>query len=157
MKKYSVVTIVFILSMLLAACAPAAAPTKAAAPANSAAAAKPTVDAAKKPAVAPPAGSTAVSDADKAAYEAVAKTVADSAGMTNYTWEAYQLPAGTTWDAVFQEYHDQLSKAGWAGKGSVTDITNGKVGVFADAEGYMFILAYVDNGGKVESLALFGN
>ena len=150
--------IVVVLSMILAACgAPAKAPAAAAQPANAAAASKPTADPAKKPAVTPPTGSTAVAEADKAPYEAVAKSVADAAGMTNYTWEAYQLPAGTTWDAVFAEYHDQLAKAGWSGKGSVTDITNGKFGVFADAEGYMFILIYVSSGDKVETLALFGN
>ena len=70
MKKKLFVLFVVLMSfsLWLTACGGAAAP-----------AAKATADPAKKPAVTAPGGAAPVAEADKAAYESVAKTVADAA------------------------------------------------------------------------------
>lgn len=137
-KLFTLFVIVMSLSVMLVACGGAAKP------------------AVKKPAVAAPAQAAPV--ADKSPYEAVAKQVAASAGIAegNYEWEAYEEAPETTWDDTFAYYNEQLTAAGWAGTGSVTDIENGKVGVFADTEGNKFVLIFVTTPEKAITLALFG-
>ena len=134
-KLFTLFVIVMSLSVMLVACgAPAAKP------------------AIKKPAVA----AKAPAVADKSPYEAVAKEVGTAAGLTEYEWEAYEEGPEVTWDDTLAYYNEQLTAAGWAGTGAVSDIENGKVGVFADAEGNKFVLVFVNAGEKAVTLALFG-
>jgi hypothetical protein len=75
----------------------------------------------------------ATSVAKNADWDKIAGDAAKALGFTNYTYEAWQLPANSTWDDTFKYYSDQMAAAGWAGQGSVQDFEGGKVGAFVNA------------------------
>jgi len=78
----------------------------------------------------PPAQAKAV--AGTADWDKVAASAATSLGFKSYVYEAWELPANSTWDDTFKYYNDQLKQAGWSGDGVTQDITGGKLGAWVD-------------------------
>ncbi|MDE3089103.1 MAG: hypothetical protein KGJ80_06940 [Chloroflexota bacterium] len=54
--------------------------------------------------------------------------VADAAGFTNFTYEASQLPAGSTWQDAFAYYSQQMTQLGWADKPTQDEFEDGRIG-----------------------------
>ena len=76
----------------------------------------------------------AKSVADTPEWDKVADTVAKAAGLKNYVYESWELPATATWDDTFKYYNDQLKAAGWSGDGQVQTYADGsKGGVWIDS------------------------
>ncbi len=147
-KRLSIMSVLLVaIAVALSACG-GSAPAPAAAPAAK--------GAVPKPAAQP--NSTAV--AKDANWDKIAGDAAKSLGFANYTYEAWQLPATSTWDTTFKYYSDQMAAAGWSGQGSVQDFEGGKVGAFVNADTktglVIFFLASSDGTKPAYDLAIFG-
>jgi hypothetical protein len=110
-----------------------------------------------KPAAQPNAkAATKTTDWDKVTAE-----VAKLLGFSNYVYEAWELPASTTWNDTFKYYSDQLASAGWSGQGVTQEFTGGTLGVFVDTTTktgiVIFFIASPDNAKPAYALAIFGN
>lgn len=73
------------------------------------------------------------------------------------TWEGWELPADTAWDAVLGYYDDKAAAAGWTSDaGSVKDIGGNKVAVFGKADGSRLAIIYLPQSDRVQVLAVAG-
>lgn len=103
-------------------------------------------------------GAVEMTAEEKAAVETVASAVAESAGLSGeFSYEAWTLPADTTWDTVLAYYDQQAVDAGWtADAAAVQEIENGNVALFGNEDGSMFVLVFVQGTDSVDVLALTG-
>jgi hypothetical protein len=110
---------------------------------------------AQAPQPAPPIGATqlpASADMDK-----LVASVANILGLTNTTYEGWQLPASSTWDDTFKYYSDQMVQAGWSGQGVTQDFSGGKVGVWTNtATQTALVIFYLAGNNSTYDLAIFG-
>jgi hypothetical protein len=67
-------------------------------------------------------------------WDKIAADAAKSFGFSDYAYEAWEVPATTTWDEIVKSYDDQMKQSGWSGQGVTKDISGGKVGVWMSAE-----------------------
>ncbi len=99
--------------------------------------------------------------AKNANWDKIAGDAAKALGFANYVYEAWELPANSTWDDTFKYYSDQMAAAGWGGQGTVQDFEGGKVGAFVHADTktglVVFFLASPDGTKSAYDLAIFGN
>ena len=106
----------------------------------------------------PPAQAKAV--AGTADWDKLAADAATSLGFKNYVYEAWELPANSTWDDTFKYYNDQLKQAGWSGDGVTQDITGGKLGAWVDpttSTGIVLVFVASPDGTKpAYDFAIFG-
>jgi len=96
-----------------------------------------------------------------ATWDKIAGDAAKALDFANYVYEAWELPANSTWDETFKYYSDQMAAAGWAGQGTVQDFEGGKVGAFVHTDTktglVIFFLASPDGTKSAYDLAIFGN
>ena len=57
---------------------------------------------------------------------------AQMAGLGDYVYEMFDLPATAVWDDVFKYYNDQMAQAGWSGTGVSKDFPGGGLGLYID-------------------------
>jgi hypothetical protein len=163
MKKLSVLFASLVLvSLFLAACGGSAAPAQEAAEAPAPAQESTEAPAADAAAPAESGGTIAPMDgATQLTDDTTKASAAEMAKLVNLTemgtWEAWELPAGTTWDAVFEYYNAKAVEAGWnADAGTVKDIGDNKVAVFGKADGTRLAIIYLPTAEKVQILAIAG-
>jgi hypothetical protein len=108
----------------------------------------------------PAAPKEAKSVAGTADWDKMAADLAKGIGFTNFVYEAWELPAKSTWDETFKYYNDQLKATGWTGDGITKDFTGGKVGVWLNTDGktglVIIFLTSPDGTKPAYDLAVFG-
>jgi len=113
---------------------------------------------AQRPKPAPPIGATQIpASPENDKYVAdLGKTL----GLVEVEYEAWELPATSTWDDTFKYYAEQMVQAGWTGQGVTQDFSGGKVGVWINADTktalVIFYIASPDGTKAAFDLAIFG-
>lgn len=106
---------------------------------------------------APPKDAKPLTGAD---WDKLATDTAKAIGFTDSTYEAWELPAATTWESVFQAYADQIAAIGIKDKGTIKEFTGGKLAVWVnnDVTGavVVYFIASSDSTKSAYILALAG-